>query len=291
VSRSENLSLFDSVKLRRETAGTAVALMRFAMTIRIRAMKTLAALCAGVAVLAQAAPTGPTMIHYSVDETLTATAVDPDATGSVQAIVTHDGKTVRQRLRVSVAQLDPRSRYTLLAQMGDAPNLVSVTNFTTTPCGRGGVLYVQNRVLNSRAVSRPTKRSLPEVINPVTHARTIAVANTNGEIVLTASLHESPSMTFEMAQVLENTGNDPLAVGCLAVACQNGGVQFRLFATGQSSEFTFCVNETPVATYPADETGRISVGVFPKASPSPFTFQKLSLRNASSDVVLEGIVP
>lgn len=254
-------------------------------------MKSLAALCAGAAVLAQAAPTGPTMLHYSVEEILTATAVDPDATGSVQAIVSLDGKIDRQRLRVSVAQLDPRASYTLLAQMGDAPHLVSVTNFTTTPTGRGGVLYVQNRVLDSRAVRRPTKRSLPEVMNPVTHARTIAVANANGEIVLTASLHESPSMTFDMAQVLENTGNDPQAVGCLAVACQGGGVQFRLFATGQSRKLTFCVNETPVATYPADETGRISVGVFPNASPSPVTFQKLSLRNAANDVVLEGVLP
>jgi hypothetical protein len=265
--------------------------MRFAMKIRSRAMNTLAALCAGAAVFAQAALAGPTMVHYSVEETLTATATDPDATGSVQAIVRNDGKIDRQRLRVSVAQLEPRTSYTLLAQMGDAPNLVSVTNFTTTPAGRGGVLYIQNRVLKSRAVPRPTKRSLPEVMNPVTHARTIAVANANGEIVLTASLHDSPSMTFEMVRVLENTGNDPQAVGCLAVACQNGGVQFRLFATGQSSEFTFCVNETPVATYPADETGRISVGVFPNASPSPLTFQKLSLRNAANDVVLEGIVP
>jgi hypothetical protein len=51
------------------------------------------------------------------------------------------------------------------------------------------------------------------------------------------------------------------------------------------------VNETPVATYPADETGRISVGAFPNASPSPVAFQKLSLRNAANDVVLEGIVP
>ena len=254
-------------------------------------MKALAALCAGAAVLTQAAPTGPTMIRYSVEESLTANAVDPDATGSVQAAVSHDGKTDRRRLRVSVAQLDPRSSYTLLAQMGAAPNFVSVTNFTTTATGRGGVLYIQNRALNSRGARRPSKRSLPEVMNPVTHARTIAVANAKGEIVLTASLHESPSMTFELACVLENTGNDPQAVGCLAVVCQNGGVQFRLFATGQSSELTFRVNETPVATYQADETGRISIGAFPNASPSPMTFQKLSLHNAANDVVLEGIVP
>ncbi|HEY0550031.1 MAG TPA: hypothetical protein VGF13_10555 [Verrucomicrobiae bacterium] len=231
------------------------------------------------------------MLHYSVQENFVATAVDPDAAGTVQAFVKYSGKVDRQHLRVIVEQLDPRTTYTLLARMSDDPNLTTVTNFTTTSAGRGGVLYIQNDVLNRRAATRATKRSLPEAINPVTHARTIAVANANGEIVLTVSLHESPSMNFQMATVLENTGADLQAVGCLAVACQGGGVQFRLFATGQSSEFTLSINEIPVATYPADETGRISVGVLPNTSPSPVAFQKLSLRNSTNAIVLESIVP
>jgi hypothetical protein len=251
----------------------------------------LAALCTGAAVLAHAASSGPSLLHYSVQETLTATAVDPDATGSVQAFMKRDGKIDRQRLRVTVAQLESSATYTLLVQMGGDPNLVVVTNFTTTPAGKGGVLYVQNRVLNRPAVRHITKHSLPEMMDPVTHTRSIAVADANGEIVLTASLHESSSMNFEMATVLENTGQDLQAVGCLAIACQNGSVQFRLFATAQTSEFTFCVNETPVATYFADDTGRISIGTFPNSAPSPAMFEKLSLRNGTNAVVLESLVP
>jgi hypothetical protein len=253
-------------------------------------MNSLAALFAGAAVLAQAGPNGPNMIHYSVDEPLTATAADPDATGSVQAFVKHGGSADRQRLRVAVAQLDPSANYTLLAQMGDDTNLISVANFTTTSSGKGSVLYIQDRVPGSHTVRRANKRSLPAVIHPLTHVGAVAIANANGEIVLTASLHGSPSMNFELATVLQNTGNDPEAVGCVAIACQNGSVQFRLFASGQSSEFTFCVNETPVATYLTDDTGRIGIGVFPQTAPSPLMFQKLSMRNAANDLVLDSFI-
>ncbi len=262
------------------------------MTIRSRAKITVAALWTCAAILTQEA-TGAgnvTTIRYAVTEAFTATGVDPDAAGSVQAFVKRECNTSRQRLRVAVAQLDPRANYTLLTQMGDDPNFVPVANFTTTPTGSGGVLYIENAP-NDRVTRRATKHSLPAVVSDVTHAGAIAVANANGEIVLSASLHESPSMNFEMAAILENTGEDLQAVGCIAVACQNGGVQFRLFATGQSSEFTFCVNEIPVAVYPTDETGRISIGVFPVSAPSPTMFQKLSLRNAANEVVLETVVP
>src|SRR5947207_34317 len=81
--------------------------------------------------------------------------------------------------------------------------------------------------------------------------------------------------------VRANSGTDPFALGCLAVAWQAGAVQFRMFATGQSSEFTFCVNGTPVQTYPADATGYIGVGAFPAAAPSPLKFRDVSLRNAA----------
>ena len=231
------------------------------------------------------------MLQYSVRENFVATSIEPDATGALEAIVRQDEKVNFQRLRLMVARLKPRSSYTLRVQPGDGADFVTVTNFATTTSGRGYVLYLENRVANGRGLARATKRPLPKAINPLTHARAIAIANAQGEFVLTASLHESPSMNFEMATVLENTGNDLQAVGCLAVACQNGGVQFRLFATGQTSEFTLYVNESPVAVYPADDTGRINVGVFPSPVPSPVTFEKLSLRNAAGAVVLESIVP
>ena len=251
------------------------------INIRSRTLTTLLALFAAMA-LVRANPNGPNKVQYFVNETMTATGVDAIATGRVQAFVKQKGDSDHQRLRVHVAHLDPRTSYTLLAQIGDDTNLVAVTNFTTGVAGVGNVLYF----LNSRAMSHG-RHTLPDSLNPLTDVRTLAVANTNGEIVLSVNLHQSVSMKFELASVFSNTGKDPRAIGCVAVACQDGVVQFRLLAAGQSSEYTFCVNDTPVATYQADLSGTINVGAVPDTAPSPLSFRKLSVRNIDDQVVLQ----
>jgi len=216
---------------------------------------------------------------------MTASGVDSNATGRVQAFLTQQGNSDHQRLRVAVRHLDPRTSYTLLAQVGTNPDWVTVAGFRTTGQGAGHVTYFRNRW------SRPDGRhALPEALDPLTDVRELAVANTNGDVVLTVDLHQSEAMAFELASVLKNTGNDPYAIGCVAVACQNGSVQFRLFAAGQSSQYIFCVNDIPVETYSADGAGRISVGAFPNAAPSPLFFKKLDVRDGGNAVLLESDV-
>jgi hypothetical protein len=244
-------------------------------------LKTFIALLAG-AVMAHANPNGPNLVRYSVNEMMTASGVDADATGRVQVFVKQKGDSDHERLRVHVAGLDARAAYTLVAQIGDDTNFVVVTNFVTGAAGKGNVLYFQNH-----SGGKNVRHSLPETLNPLTDVRTLAVANANGEIVLFVNLHESASMSFELASVFNNTGNDPQAIGCVAIACQSGVVQFRLLAAGQSSRYTLCVNESPVATYQADFAGRINVGALPVSAPSPLNFRKLSVRNASDEVVLQ----
>ena len=57
--------------------------------------------------------------------------------------------------------------------------------------------------------------------------RAIAIADSNGNVVLSTDLHHAESMQFELTSIFDNTGNDAAAIGCVAVACQGGGVQFR----------------------------------------------------------------
>jgi len=213
------------------------------------------------ALIAQAGPRAATSIRYSVDAAMTPAAYNSAASGRVQAYSKKVGPSNHHRLRIHAAGLDPKTDYTVLAQIGDDTRFVVVTNFTTGPRGTARVVYVNTSSVSSR-------RALPEMLNPVSSVRAIAIADSNGNVVLSTDLHHAESMQFELTSIFDNTGNDAAAIGCVAVACQGGGVQFRLFAAGQSSQFTFCVNDAPVETYTAGVTG-ISVGAWPGSAPSP----------------------
>ena len=239
--------------------------------------------CAG-ALAAPANSLEPNKVQYSADQLMTPTGVDADATGQVQVFLKQQGTSDHQRLRLLVGGLDARTPYTLRAQIGEGTNFVPVSTFSTTPTGNASVLFLQNGV--SKTV-RKKKHALPELLASLTEVRALTVANTNGDAVLTVNLHESPSMRFELSSVFRNSGSDADAIGCLSVSSQSGHVQFRLFAAGQSSAFSFWVNDQSVATYTTDTAGRISIGAFPTHAPSPMLFRKLRVRNAANEVVLQ----
>jgi hypothetical protein len=234
------------------------------------------------ALLACAAPNS---LRYSVDEALVTTGIDPDARGRVQVSARKKGNADVQRLRLAVAKLDPKTPYVLLARIGDDPNPVTVSEFITTSAGRAVLVQLQKP---TQPAASP--RALAAEMSPLSGVRALAIANTNGEVILSVNLHESPSMQFEFTSVLQNTGIDPTAVGCLALGWQNGFLQFRLLAAGQGSGFTLYVNDHAVASYPA-AGGRIVVGAFPPGAPSPLDFHKVSLRNDADEIVLEQTVP
>lgn len=257
--------------------------------IRTTTLNALLVFVAG-AVIANAGPVTPNKVRYKVDEALVSSGLDANATGRVQAFVKQQGNSDHQRLRVTAKNLDLKTPYTLLALVGTNEEWTVITEFTTSSGGKGTVTYFQNRALRDNGHNGGgagvNKHALPDSINPLTEVRSLSIVDTNGQVVLSLNLHESLAMEFELASVFNNTGSDPEAIGCVAVACQNGSVQFRLFAAGSSSQYTFCVNDAPVATYEADWAGRISVGAFPSAAPSPLMFKRLDVRNGSA-VVLE----
>lgn len=258
------------------------------MIIRGKAFLTLVALLVGTLLAGAAA--GANSTSYVVNEDFTSTGLDSDARGHVQALVKQRGQSHLQRLRVTVAKLDPRTPYQLLATTGDDTNFLTVAEFTTTRTGRA-VIHQQRHQVNDRVRRTAKKSVLTEPLAPLTEVRTLAVADTNGVVLLTLDLHAAPSLEFELTSVLKNTGRDFTAVGCVAVAVQNGYLQFRMFAAGQGGQFKLLVNDSPVGTYAADFTGRINVGLLPAAAPSPLQFRHLALQNADDEVVLESLVP
>lgn len=242
-------------------------------------MVLLAAL-AGIAP-AWAAGFGPNTFRYNVSADLISSGLDTDAKGQVQVTARARAGAESARLRLGLSKLDPKTDYTLVIQRGEDTNFVVVTNFTTSAAGRARLVYTDKSA---------GARALPASLADLPDVEVIAILNTNHEVMLSLNLHEAEGMTFQLTSVLQNSGADPFALGCLAVARQGGAVQFRMFATGQSSEFTLLVNDAPVQTYQADASGQIGVGVFPPAAPSPLSFRKVALRNAGHEVVLESNV-
>ncbi len=255
-----------------------------------------AAAILSLGLLSSAGSGGTTKIHYNVDTALTATGVDPNASGRVSAFLKQQGNSDHQRFRLTVAGLTAQASYTLLALIDDdaGTNWVVVTHFNTSLRGGKSLKYFVNRALKKPGRAGPgagrNKFALPDALDPLPQVRAVSVTKSNGDVVLTANLHEAAGLSYSVASTFVNTGADPEAIGCLAMAIQGGVVQFRLFAAGQSSEYSFWVNEAPVANYPADFGGRISIGVFPHKAPSPLGIRAVSVRNPSNAVVLESQV-
>ncbi|HMJ91614.1 MAG TPA: hypothetical protein VK530_17460 [Candidatus Acidoferrum sp.] len=253
-------------------------------------LATLAALFSAT-VLAHAGPS--TFVRYHVDATMTASGIDADATGRVQAFLKHQGSSDNRRLRVRVTNLDPSATFTLQAVIGDASEAVAVATFTTDAAGKAVIVYLENTSLRSAArvkPSRKNKRALPEDIFDIASVRVLNVVNANSEIVLSADLHATESFNYQVATAFKNTGTDGDAIGCMAAAVQSGTIQFRLFAMGQSSQYTLVINNEPVANYTADLMGGIAVGSYPSLAPEPMKFREISLKNSADVVILESHV-
>jgi hypothetical protein len=245
----------------------------------------------GFSLGAFAAPVGSTFVSYSVDAPFGSTGSDTNAAGTVRAFVKQHGNSDHQRLAIKLSNLDPRTPYTLLAVVGDAVDPVTVTTFATGPSGNGSISYFQNGALKTNGHkgrgAGVSKHALPARLAPLADVSYLSIADTNGEVVLSVSLHEAQSMSYEVATTFANTGSDPDAIGCMAMAIQSGFTQFRLFAAGQSSQYSLWVNDSPVANYFADSTGSIAVGSFPAKAPSPMKFREVCVKNLADAIVLK----
>ncbi len=258
--------------------------------IRTHLLATVAALFS-VTLVVQARPNS--FIRYNVDSEMTSTGVDADATGRVQVFLKQQGNSDHRRVRVRVSHLDPSATFTLQALVGDSAEPVAVGTFTTDARGKAIVVYAEHVSLRENAPAsalRKNKHALPENIFDLTAVRSLAVVNANSEVVLTSDLRSAESLNYQVATAFKNTGTDPDAIGVMAAAVQSGTIQFRLFAMGQSSEYSLVINNESVANYSADFSGRIAVGSYPSKAPGPMQFRDVSLRNSADVVILESHV-
>jgi len=108
------------------------------------------------------------------------TGVDDDASGKISGTLLRTGNASNQRLKLSLANLDPNTAYQLIAFMGDETNPRSVAEFTTDSNGTFTVTYVQKCPGNSSRGGEP----LPHAMDPISHIHQLDIVKA-GNVVLT----------------------------------------------------------------------------------------------------------
>jgi hypothetical protein len=254
---------------------------------RTHTLATLAALFSA-ALLAQANP--KQFVRFGADADFVATGVDADAAGRAQVFLRHQGSSEQSRLRVRVHDLDPSTTFTLKATFGNDTTAVAISTFTTDASGKATILYTARESAKTPKHVRPNKHAFPETLSDISQLRSLSIANANDQVVLSADLQAAEDFSYEVATAFTATGTDPDAIGIMAAAVQSGTIQFRLFAMGQSSQYTLTINDQAVANYFADPMGSIAVGKYPPAAPAPMEFRKVGLKNAANVVILESQV-
>jgi len=117
------------------------------------------------------------------------TGVDQDAKGNITGTMSRNANASNQRLKLTVANLEPNTAYQLIAFMGDETNLTSVAEFTTDANGAYAVTYAQKCPGNTSSGGVP----LPPSLDPISRIHQLDVVNA-GNVVLTGVIGaDSPS--------------------------------------------------------------------------------------------------
>jgi hypothetical protein len=124
---------------------------------------------------------GSSVLHVLYNVDMANSGVDPNATGKLNGTLTRQGNANNQRLRLSLANLDPSSTYQLMAFIGDDAIPRNVADLTTDSKGSVAVSYVQKCPGPSNAGGQP----LPAVLNPISRIHQLDIVK-DGNVILTA---------------------------------------------------------------------------------------------------------
>jgi hypothetical protein len=137
-------------------------------------------LAVGVMFLNHAALGGTNILQVLFSKTMVNSGVDTNALGQLDGMLTRVGNASSQRLKISLAKLDPNTTYQLMAFVGDESNPRSITNFTTGPKGGFNIIYVQKCPDRTSVGGQP----LPNALDPISHIHQMDVVK-DGNVYLT----------------------------------------------------------------------------------------------------------
>src|SRR4051794_15674500 len=123
---------------------------------------------------------GTSVLHVLYNSDMANSGVDPNASGKINGMLNRQGNANNQRLRLTLANLDPSATYQLMAYIGDDANPRNVADLTTDSKGGLAISYVQK----CPGPSNPGGQPLPAVLDPISRIHQLDVVK-DGNVILT----------------------------------------------------------------------------------------------------------
>lgn len=224
------------------------------------------------------------VLNYALHAPMIDTGIDTDARGRVSSTLIHDKNSDRQRLRIAVAGLDPRTVYQLNALVGDASGPARVEEFTTDR--QGAVVIVYSKNSSGRAIGGT--QLLPALLDPICNVRELQVVNSSSQIVLRAILSAPSRKHYVVARPLENSGFIFSAAGTLQIKAATRTVRFRFLASGlaPATDYILFANGGAGQILTSDRAGKLKLTTLPQGFSNPLDIYALALSDTNGNLVL-----
>ena len=248
-----------------------------------------AALSAG-GMAAPAAGLGPKrgtdILHYFVRKNNTSEGGTNTATGQVSARQNQQGNANNQTFDINLKGLPAGTNYQLLVLTNAATNYTLVGSFGPDSKGRVNVSF---RQLGNGKSQGKGKQPLPEVLDPVSQVRALAIVNASTQAVATADLTMPDKLNYLIKRNLNS--NDVAAI--LRIMSNLKKTQIRLDASGlaPSNAYLLVFNGSPVDGFSPDSRGRLRIDAPLASAADILDLESIALWDTSSNVVLSTTLP
>jgi len=227
---------------------------------------------------------GTDILHFFARKAMSNEGVVSGATGSVYARQNKQGNANNQNLDITVKGLDSNTNYQLLALIDADTNLTQVAEFNTD--SKGGAALRYRRLGNGLGHG---KLPLPDLLDPVSLVRALAIFNSSTQAVLTADLTAPDKLQYLIKRNLSANA----VSASLRIKSNLSQTQFKLLASGLSpaNGYLLVLNGGVVETHTADSKGRLVIDS-PLAIPTEILdLRSVALWDSVSNVVLSTTLP
>jgi hypothetical protein len=229
---------------------------------------------------------GTDILHFFVRKAMNNEGVVRGASGAVNARQNQQGHANNQTLDIAVKDLGSSTDYQLLALIDNDTNYTKVANFSTDAKGQAKLSY---RALGNGHGGGSKSLPLPNLLNPVSLLRVVAIFNANTQAVLTADLTNPDKLTYLIKRDMSSNA----VSASLRIMANQKKTQFRMDTGGLSPSggYLLVLNGGVADTFTADDKGRLRIDS-PMALPTEILdLRSVALWDSSSNVVVTTTLP